>query len=131
MHFYLKLANNYHIGIFDGALTETMLVTTENPGPLPLRSQIRQSHAESMPGRIWDHGTLLLVYVVARVGQLAESKDVFVSSMARPTGRHKIAFGFARTESGLSSSSKDIPSTSIVFIVVFMFTGVVVLVIDL
>jgi len=36
-------------------LTETMLITTENPGPLPLRSHIRQTHAESGTGRIWDH----------------------------------------------------------------------------
>ena len=57
MHFYLKLANNNHIGIFDILPTETMLVTTENPGPLPLLSQIRQIHAESEPGRIWDQDT--------------------------------------------------------------------------
>ena len=43
MHFYLKLANNNHIGIFDVFVTETMLVTTENSGPLPLQSQIRSN----------------------------------------------------------------------------------------
>jgi len=47
MHFYLKLANNNHIGILDVLLTETRLVTMENPGPLPLRSQILQLRAES------------------------------------------------------------------------------------
>ena len=55
--FYLKLVNNNHIGILDVLLTETMLVTTDNPGPLPLRFLIRQSRAESGPGGIWDDDT--------------------------------------------------------------------------
>ena len=46
MHLYLKLANNNHIGITDVLLTETLLVTTENPGPLPLWPHIRQIRAE-------------------------------------------------------------------------------------
>ena len=37
MHFYLKLANNNHIGILDVLLTDTKLVTTENPGLLSCR----------------------------------------------------------------------------------------------
>ena len=55
--FYSKFANNNHIGILDVLLRETMLLKTENPGRLPLRSQIRQIHAESGPGRILDHDT--------------------------------------------------------------------------
>ena len=43
MQFYLKLASNNHIGILDVLLTETTLITRENPGPLPLRSQIPQN----------------------------------------------------------------------------------------
>ena len=38
-------------------LTETMLVTTVNYGPLPTRSQLRQIRAESGPARNWDHDT--------------------------------------------------------------------------
>ena len=47
MNLYLNLANNNHTGILYGLLTETMLVTSGNPGPLPLRSKIRQIRAES------------------------------------------------------------------------------------
>ena len=47
MHFYFKFANNNHIGIFYVLLTETKLVTMDNPGLLPLQGHIRQSHAES------------------------------------------------------------------------------------
>ena len=50
-------ANNNHIEILGVLLTETMLITTENPGSLPLRFRIRQTHAESGIGRIWDHDT--------------------------------------------------------------------------
>ena len=46
MDLYLKFANNKHIGILDVLLTETMLVTTENPGPLPSRTQIRHIQAK-------------------------------------------------------------------------------------
>ncbi len=47
MHFYLKLANSNHVGILDVLLTETKLVTTENPGLLPLRVHVRQIRTES------------------------------------------------------------------------------------
>ena len=57
MHFYLKLAKNNRIGILYMLLTETMFVTTENPGPLLLRSQILQIRAECGPGRNCDHDT--------------------------------------------------------------------------
>ena len=53
-HFYFKIANSNHIGILDILVTETTLVITDTPGPLPLRSQIRQILAKSGPGRIWD-----------------------------------------------------------------------------
>ena len=34
-----------------------MLVTTDNPVPLLLPSQIRLIRVESGPGRVWDHDT--------------------------------------------------------------------------
>ena len=49
--FILKFSNNNHIGILALLLTETKLVTTENPGLLPLRSH------ESETGRNWGHDT--------------------------------------------------------------------------
>ena len=52
-HALKKLANNNHIGILSVLLAETVLVTTENPGPLPLRSRIRQSRAESAAAKSW------------------------------------------------------------------------------
>jgi len=42
MHFCLKFANNNHIGIFYVFVNELMLATSDNPGPLPSRSSIRQ-----------------------------------------------------------------------------------------
>ena len=57
MHFYLKIANTNHIGILDVLLTETMLVTMQNPCLLPLWSQIRRNRAESGPSRFLDHLT--------------------------------------------------------------------------
>jgi len=39
-------------------LTETMFLTTKNPGRLPPQSQIQQIHAESGSGRIWYHDTI-------------------------------------------------------------------------
>ena len=57
MRFYLKLAKNNRIRILDIFLTETTLVTTENPGLLQLRSQILLIRAECGPGRNWDHDT--------------------------------------------------------------------------
>jgi len=44
---FLNLRYINHIGVLDVLLTETMLVTTENPGLLPSRSQILQIRAES------------------------------------------------------------------------------------
>ena len=50
--FLLTFSTVIHIGILDVLLTETMLVTTDNPGPLPSRFHIRQTRnlgpAESM-----------------------------------------------------------------------------------
>ena len=40
-----------------------MFVTTENPVPLPSRSQIRQIRAESGPGQISNHDTGIAIYV--------------------------------------------------------------------
>ena len=44
--------NSNHIGILGVLLTETMLVTAKNPGPLPSRSQVRQIRVEYGLGRI-------------------------------------------------------------------------------
>ena len=43
--------------MFDVLLTGTLLLTTDNPGQLPLRSQIQQIPDESGTIRIWDHDT--------------------------------------------------------------------------
>ena len=49
-----------------------MLVTMDNLGPLPSRSQIRQIRAESVPDRIWEHdnGTYFLSRAMLILGSL-------------------------------------------------------------
>ena len=49
MHLYLKIANTNLIGILDVILTAIMLLITQNPCMVPLRSQIQQIHAKSGP----------------------------------------------------------------------------------
>ena len=60
MHFYLKFTNSSLIGILDVLLTDAMLVTTENPGPLQYQSQIHAKCGTMTPGsnRVLSYQTL-------------------------------------------------------------------------
>ena len=82
MRFYLKLANNNHVGILDVLLTETRLVTRGNPGLLPLRSHIRLIRAESETGRIWDHHTGIpgLIYTICMIRTYPQTRRLRLSS---------------------------------------------------